>query len=216
MQRSWARSEPRRHSRPAPRPDVRLRPPGDRGERARAADPADGARAQRRGRSPPPSSPRPPRWPSGWCARRRRSAQAGIPFSSPARAKTCPTASPPCSTPSMPHSPKAGPIPQEPTLRDATSRAKPLFLARLAAELMPDEPEALGLAALMFHAEARRRGAPRRRRRLRAARRTGLAAGTSRLIARGRRSDPPRGRSRAASAATNSRPRCSPPTPTAG
>jgi RNA polymerase sigma-70 factor (ECF subfamily) len=31
-----------------------------------------------------------------------------------------------------------------------------LFLARLLTELMPDEPEALGLAALMFHAEARR------------------------------------------------------------
>src|SRR5215510_16567500 len=31
-----------------------------------------------------------------------------------------------------------------------------LFLARLVAELMPDEPEALGLLALMLHAEARR------------------------------------------------------------
>jgi RNA polymerase sigma-70 factor (ECF subfamily) len=32
-----------------------------------------------------------------------------------------------------------------------------IFLARLTAELMPDEPEALGLAALILHAEARRR-----------------------------------------------------------
>jgi len=38
--------------------------------------------------------------------------------------------------------------------RNLTGEA--LFLARLATELMPDEPEALGLAALMFHAEARR------------------------------------------------------------
>ena len=38
--------------------------------------------------------------------------------------------------------------------RDLTSET--LFLARLATELMPDEPEALSLAALMFHAEARR------------------------------------------------------------
>jgi predicted RNA polymerase sigma factor len=32
-----------------------------------------------------------------------------------------------------------------------------LFLARLVVELLPDEPEALGLLALMLHAEARRR-----------------------------------------------------------
>ena len=32
-----------------------------------------------------------------------------------------------------------------------------LFLGRLATELLPDEPEALGLLALMLHAEARRR-----------------------------------------------------------
>jgi len=38
--------------------------------------------------------------------------------------------------------------------RDLTEEA--LFLARLAAELLPDEPEALGLLALMLHAEARR------------------------------------------------------------
>jgi len=38
--------------------------------------------------------------------------------------------------------------------RDFTGEA--LFLARLVAELMPDEPEALGLLALMLHAEARR------------------------------------------------------------
>ena len=39
--------------------------------------------------------------------------------------------------------------------RDLTDEA--LFLARLTAELLPGEPEALGLLALMLHAEARRR-----------------------------------------------------------
>src|SRR5438067_3929406 len=39
--------------------------------------------------------------------------------------------------------------------RDLTAEA--LFLARLATELMPAEPEALGLLALLLHAEARRR-----------------------------------------------------------
>jgi predicted RNA polymerase sigma factor len=40
--------------------------------------------------------------------------------------------------------------------RDLTEEA--LFLARLVAELLPKEPESLGLLALMLHAEARRRG----------------------------------------------------------
>ena len=44
--------------------------------------------------------------------------------------------------------------------RDLTGET--LFLANLTAELMPDEPEALSLAALMFHAEARRPARPRR------------------------------------------------------
>jgi len=39
--------------------------------------------------------------------------------------------------------------------RDLTEEA--LFLARLSAELLPGEPEALGLLALLLHAEARRR-----------------------------------------------------------
>ncbi len=40
--------------------------------------------------------------------------------------------------------------------RDLTEEA--MFLARLVTELLPEEPEALGLLALMLHAEARRRG----------------------------------------------------------
>ncbi len=41
------------------------------------------------------------------------------------------------------------------TRRDLTEEA--MFLARLVTELLPQEPEALGLLALMLHAEARRR-----------------------------------------------------------
>ena len=47
--------------------------------------------------------------------------------------------------------------------------AEGIWLGRLVASLMPDEPEALGLLALMLYAEARRAGATRMRRRLRAA-----------------------------------------------
>src|SRR5205814_7759293 len=39
--------------------------------------------------------------------------------------------------------------------RDLTGEA--FFLARLVADLLPQEPETLGLLALMLHAEARRR-----------------------------------------------------------
>jgi RNA polymerase sigma-70 factor (ECF subfamily) len=41
------------------------------------------------------------------------------------------------------------------TRRDLTEEA--IFLARLVAELLPEEPEAAGLLALMLHTEARRR-----------------------------------------------------------
>ena len=58
--------------------------------------------------------------------------------------------------------------------RDLTEEA--LFLARLVAELLPEEPEALGLLALMLHAEARRRARRKRRRRIRSARRAGSGA----------------------------------------
>ena len=42
----------------------------------------------------------------------------------------------------------------DPARRDLTSEA--IFLARLVTELLPEQPEALGLMALMLHAEARR------------------------------------------------------------
>ena len=59
--------------------------------------------------------------------------------------------------------------------------AEAIRLGRLLAELMPDEPEVLGLLALMLLIESRRAGPDRPRRRARAAGRPGpRAAGTGR------------------------------------
>ena len=58
----------------------------------------------------------------------------------------------PCSPRSTPGSPADG---WTPARRDLAEEA--LWLGRLVASLLPDEPEALGLLALMLHAEARRR-----------------------------------------------------------
>jgi hypothetical protein len=51
--------------------------------------------------------------------------------------------------------------------RDLAEEA--FFLARLVAELLPEQPETLGLVALMLHAEARRESTPQRVRRVCAA-----------------------------------------------
>ena len=58
--------------------------------------------------------------------------------------------------------------------RDLTGEA--IFLARLVAELLPAEPEALGLLALMLHAEARRGARRERRWRVRSPGRAGSSA----------------------------------------
>ncbi len=47
------------------------------------------------------------------------------------------------------------PLGTDPARRELTAEA--LYLARLVTELLPNEPEALGLLALMLHADARRR-----------------------------------------------------------
>ena len=64
--------------------------------------------------------------------------------------------------------------------RDLTEEA--LFLARLAAELLPREPEALGLLSLVLYAQSRRR-ARREARRLRSARRSGPGLWDAPMIA---------------------------------
>ena len=57
---------------------------------------------------------------------------------------------------STPPSPKAGPIPAGTETRRRNLAAEGIWLGRLVASLLPEEPEALGLLALMLYAEARR------------------------------------------------------------
>ena len=65
--------------------------------------------------------------------------------------------------------------------RDLAEEA--MFLARLVAELLPEEPEALGLLALMLHAEARRGARRDAARRIRSACRAGSGVcGTAQMI----------------------------------
>jgi predicted RNA polymerase sigma factor len=75
-------------------------------------------------------------------------------------------------------------VPQQNPIESLSSEA--MHLALLLAELLPDEPEVLGLAALVCLSESRRQGAVRRRRLLRAARRTGHRALGARAHRQGR------------------------------
>ena len=80
--------------------------------------------------------------------------QAGIPFRVPERADLRERLAP-CSTRSTRPSPKAGPTPPAPSSPPRPRGRR--HLARPAGgSLLPEEPEALGLLALMLHAEARR------------------------------------------------------------
>ena len=76
-------------------------------------------------------------------------------------------------TPSTPPSPKAGWSRPEPTPRAATWPKKPSISAAWSRELLPGEPEALGLLALMLYAEARREARRNARGELRRARGAG-------------------------------------------
>jgi RNA polymerase sigma-70 factor (ECF subfamily) len=79
--------------------------------------------------------------------------QAGIPFTVPER-EELPAGSTPCWTPSMATFAEGWTDPggTDVARRDLTEEA--LFLARLVTTLLPQQPEALGLLALMLHAEA--------------------------------------------------------------
>src|SRR5262249_2881269 len=72
-------------------------------------------------------------------------------------AKSFPAGSPPSWMPSTPPLPKVGPTPVAPMSSTAISPRKPSSLPGSWPSWLPDEPEALGLLALMLHAEARRR-----------------------------------------------------------
>ena len=106
-------------------------------------------------RSPPRSSSPPPPCASGCRAPRRRSSKPAFRSRFPS-AKSCRTGWTPCSMRSTRASLKGGPTRAALTSirRDLTDEA--MFLARLVVELLPQEAEALGLLALMLHAEARR------------------------------------------------------------
>ena len=111
-------------ARRAPRADVRLRPSGDRAERARAADPADRPRLRCGRDRARPSWSRPRRWPSGWCAPRTRSARPAFPSTCPS-ATSCRNGWTRCSRPSTRRTPRAGRIPAAPTRGAATSPTRP-------------------------------------------------------------------------------------------
>ena len=88
-------------------------------------------------------------------AKSPRSPRRAFPSACPG-AQISASASAQCWRRSMPPSPKALPTRMARRRATATSQTEGIWLGRLAAELMPDEPEALGLLALMLFAEARR------------------------------------------------------------
>ena len=99
--------------------------------------------------------------------------------------------------------------PAAPMSRAAISPRRRLFLARLVTDLLPEEPEALGLLALMLHAEARRARAARRGRRVCAARRAGSGVVGYADDRRGRGAAAARQRAGRRSAAISWKARCS-------
>ena len=153
MQHDRGRDEPD-PGRPAAA-DLHLLPPGAADGRPGGADPADARRARRRPRSPGPSSSRSRPWPSGSSGPSARSATPG--------SRTA------CRRPSS--------LPERldgvlrvlylvfnegyaATSGDALIRrelcAEAIRLARVVVALLPDEPEAAGLLALMLLHDARR------------------------------------------------------------
>src|SRR5712692_9921496 len=143
---------PGRNPRPASRPDVRLRPSGDRARHAPAADPADHPRAERRRYRR--GLPHPARN-HGSAAGPRQGAHQGRRHS-------------------VPH-PRPEELPERldavleaiyaayskawGEIGEAASTAlagEAIWLARLIVGLLPNEPEAGGMLALMLYTEARR------------------------------------------------------------
>ena len=108
--------------------------------------------------------------------------QAGIPLDIPGRSEL-PTASTPCSTPFTRHLPRAGSMLPARMLPVAIWLKKPSTWAASRHRLLPDEPEGLGLLALMLHAEARRQARRNPRGRLCPARAAGPCPRNAEMIA---------------------------------
>jgi len=106
--------------------------------------------------SPRRSSPLRRRWESGSSGPRTRSGRPASPFASRS-AKSFPARLATVLDASTPPLPKVGPILAHGCRLAAISPRKLFFLAQMVSELLPEEPEALGLLALLLHAEARRR-----------------------------------------------------------
>ena len=153
-QRRALRAGGRRERRPPP-PHLHLLPPGARAERADRAHAATARRARDAVHRPRVPRARSRRWRSASCARSRRSAtprsRTACPATPSSRAgcARCSRSSTSCST-------RATPRPRATSSIRADLCAEAIRLARLLAELMPDEPEALGLLALLLLTESRR------------------------------------------------------------
>ena len=153
-QRRTALTERGGRARRPPPPDVHLLPPGAVVRGAGGADPAHARRHDHAPRSPGPSScPRRP-WPSGSCGPSARSAMPASP--SPCRRPTSSwSARPPCWRSSTSSSTRATRPARARDLVRRSLTAEAIRLARVLCTLMPDEPEALGLLALMLFHDAR-------------------------------------------------------------
>ena len=158
--RSAARNTPamqpnstaRRDSRPASGADAGVRSPGDRRQLPHPVDAADRARCRRRGDRGGVRGAAQRRWRSDWSAPNAASATPASHSwcrAAPTSTSGCPRCWRPC-TARMRSTGRAAGAAIE------SLSAEALHLALVLVELLPDEPEALGLAALMCLSESRR------------------------------------------------------------
>ncbi len=144
-----------RERRPPPA-HLHLLPPGAGHERAGRPHPATARRARRRPRSPGRSSCPSRRWRKRLVRAKRKIRDGQDPVPRARATPSCPTGCRPCWPSSTWCSTRATRPPQATSWSAPTCAWKAIRLARLLAELMPDEPEVLGLLALLLLTESRR------------------------------------------------------------